>query len=302
MITRSFSLMGTNITLMTERYHTDDSVFACTENMLRRYEKIFSANREDSVLGALNRSAGVRPVKVDADLFELIQIGKRESLNSEHRLNIAIGPLTDLWRIGFPDARLPSPAEIEACLPLLDPNDIELDEGNCEVFLQKKGMQIDLGALAKGYFADKIREYWKEQGVQNGLIDLGRNIHTIGGSKNSDYAFWTIGIADPFRKGGLKTAVRIRNKSIVTSGIYERFLELDGVHYPHILDARNGRPIDTELASVSVIADSSLQAEILSTAMIFLEVEEALYEARRRDGVDVILIDRTGELFTSITD
>lgn len=301
MITKSFSLMGTDISLTTERYHTHDSVFACTEMMLRRYERVFSANREDAMLGALNRSAGIRPLKVDADLFELIQIGKRESLESELRLNIAIGPLTELWRIGFPDARLPSPAEIEACLPLLDPNDIDLDEGNCEVFLRKKGMKIDLGALAKGYFADKIREYWKEQGVQNGLIDLGRNIHTIGGSKNSDYAFWTIGIADPFHKGGLKTAVQIRNKSIVTSGVYERFLELDGVRYPHILDARSGRPIETQIASVSVIADSSLQAESLSTSLIFLGIEEALFEARRRDGVDVILIDRAGELFTSIT-
>ncbi|WP_259761790.1 FAD:protein FMN transferase, partial [Lactococcus lactis] len=141
--------------------------------LLDIYNKRFSANDSGSELSQINHQAGLKPVQIHPELFELIKIGKKESLSTPSNLNIALGPVTQAWHIGFPDAKLPDSQEIQKLLLLSNPEMIILDEENLTVFLQQKGMIIDLGALAKGYIADQII---KKINASSILINLGGNV------------------------------------------------------------------------------------------------------------------------------
>ena len=172
-------LMGTTITisLVDERA---DSLLQKSFDLLKELEYRFNANSQESELMEINYQAGIAPVKVHPDLFELISLGLEHSLAPSSHLNISIGPLIQTWRIGFSDAKVAQPQEIESVLPLINPHSIELDSSTSTVFLKQKGMKIDLGCLAKGYSADKVAQFLREEGVTSALINLGGNILTIG--------------------------------------------------------------------------------------------------------------------------
>lgn len=170
----TFQAMGTLI-LFKVSEKTPDAVLETVRRMVLDFEHRFSANADDSILADLKRHAGIRPIQVDTDIFQLIKVCKHYSLQPGF-LNIAIGPLVHLWRIGFGDARKPNDAEIQEALRLIKPENIILDEENRTVFLTEPGMSIDLGSLAKGFFADIIKQYFQQQGVQSALINLGGNI------------------------------------------------------------------------------------------------------------------------------
>ncbi len=293
--------MGTVIHFVLERYQKADSVLEYSYEMLKDYDRRFSANSEESTLCKINKMAGVHPIKVDEDLFELIKIGKEASIESNLQLNIAIGALVKLWNIGFQTARVPNQSEIEKALDLINPQQIILDEDKKTVFLEKKGMRLDLGAIAKGYFADKLKAFWLEEGVKNGLIDLGRNIHTIGGSKQHNFDFWRIAIHNPFQENSsYAMPLDVRNKSIVTSGTYEKFLVKNDKRYHHLLSSITGEPLESDLVSLSVIANSSLQAEILSTELFSLHTKEIIEEISTINETEVIIIDKFKKIVSSL--
>ena len=176
---RQIRLMGTVID--TWIYHDQpEPILEGAEGLLYQYEKRFSANRPDSELMQINKKAGLEPVSVHPDLYELIKLGQVHSCATNSHLNISIGPLVQLWRIGFSDAKLPTPQEVEARRQLIDPRQIIFNDKAQSVFLQREGMLIDLGALAKGYIADKIMAYLRSEGVPSALINLGGNVLTIG--------------------------------------------------------------------------------------------------------------------------
>ena len=175
---RSERLMGTTITVSICDPQADELLTHCFE-LLRSYEHRFSANDASSELMEINHQAGIAPVQVHPDLFELIALGTLHSQAKNSHLNIAIGPLVQTWRIGFSDARRPAPEEIEQALLKIDPQQIQLDQENYTVFLKRPGMKIDLGALAKGYSADLIATYLRGKGIKDALIDLGGNILTV---------------------------------------------------------------------------------------------------------------------------
>ena len=184
-LTQQIHMMGTTIDLLIEDDQADLKLeIAC--QLLDIYNKRFSANDSGSELSQINHQAGLKPVQIHPELFELIKIGKKESLSTPSNLNIALGPVTQAWHIGFPDAKLPDSQEIQKLLLLSNPEMIILDEENLTVFLQQKGMIIDLGALAKGYIADKISHFLKEKGVTSALINLGGNILTIGQNQQNN--------------------------------------------------------------------------------------------------------------------
>lgn len=160
--TRTIPLMGTNISLYIEGTDAEELAEEAV-NMLIRYEQVFSANSEYSQLAMLKKEAASHPLRVDKELYDLIKIGKEHSLNKDSFLNIAIGPLIKLWRIGFREAHVPEDTEIKAALELLNPEHIQLDDEQQTVHLFKKGMEIDLGAIAKGYFADQVMSFFKKR-------------------------------------------------------------------------------------------------------------------------------------------
>ncbi len=292
--------MGTIINLALDA-PDEKGVLELSFDILKNFERRFSLNDENSMLNLINKNAGIKPIKVDEDLFNLIKIGKDASIKTKTNFNIAIGTLVKLWNIGFNNEKVPSQKEIEQALKLINPKDIILDENIKTVYLQKKGMKIDLGGLAKGYFADLIRNLWIDKGISSGLIDIGRNIHTIGGSKKQNYEFWKIAIKDPLNQNKtLDCDLEIKNKSIVTSGIYERKFEESGKIYHHILSSKTGYPVDSDIASISIISDSSLMAEIYSTALISENANDALYIIKKMKNIDAIIIDKNGQVFNSL--
>ena len=273
--------MGTNIDLMV--VHPEGSrILNHLEDLLHIYNMRFSANRDDSELMQINQAAGVRPVKVHPEMFELIALGKKHSIAKNSLLNIAIGPLIKLWNIGFDNARVPDQDEIDEVLKVIDPNLIELDEENQTIYLAKAGMEIDVGAIAKGYIADRLVDYMKEQGVASGLVNLGGNLVTVGPALNRPDYYWRIGVQNPEEiRGQSSLTLKIYNQSVVTSGIYERKLTIDGQTYHHIFDQKTGYPVNSDTASITIIADQSVDCEIWTTRLFGHEPHHIINEIKQ---------------------
>lgn len=268
--------------------------------ILQELEHRFNANSPNSELMQINHQAGSKPVLVHPDLFELISLGVQHSLAPKSHLNIAIGPLVDLWRIGFSDARVPSAQEINKVLPLINPQYIHLNRQKRTVFLEKRGMKIDLGCLAKGYSADKVASFLKQQGVTSALIDLGGNILTIGGKQNPNPAPWQIGIQDPVKpRGNHLLTLPIVSKSLVTSGIYVRHLETEDNDYHHILDSQTGYPIQTDLVSLTVLSDKSVDGEIWTTRLFGETSPSILWQIEQRKDLEAILVFKDGRVVST---
>lgn len=295
----SEQLMGTTVTISLIE-EQGDLLLQQAFDLLRELEYRFSANSQESELMEINYQAGIAPVKVHPDLFELISLGLEHSLAPSSHLNISIGPLIQTWRIGFSDAKVASPQEIAAVLPLIDPHLIQLNPLASTVFLEKKRMKLDLGCLAKGYSADKIANFLKEQGVTSALINLGGNILTIGKNQAKAGQAWQIGIQDPRNpRGNHLLTISATDKSVVTSGIYERHLTINGRDYHHIFDSKTGYPVETNLASLTIISDKSVDGEIWTTRLFGERSASILWQVESLDGIEAILIDKEGHLACS---
>lgn len=291
----SLRLMGASITL-TIFHKNAQQLLLQSEQLLHLYKNRFSANDADSELMAINLQAGKKSVRVHPELFELIELGKKHSIAANSHLNIAIGPLVQTWRIGFSDAKLPSKEEIQTLLQITNPEDIVLNHSKQEVYLSKVGMRIDLGALAKGYIADKLKEFLVEQGVQSGMINLGGNILTIG--ENPTYQRpWRIGIQNPILDRGEHVAViAISDASVVTSGIYERQLVVDGKTYHHIFDRKTGYPMETEVASLTIVAKKSVDCEIWTTRLFGQNPYNIIEEIEQQPGLEAFVITKNQKM------
>lgn len=285
-------MMGTTISLT---IHHENAQALLTEsfNKLKEYELIFSANDDRSDLMKLNRNAGIQSVKVHPHLFELISIGKHFSCQPSSKLNIAIGPLVKAWGIGFPNARRPENEEIVDLLLLTDPEKIILNEETHHVYLTDKKMEIDLGCLAKGYIADLLKTYLMKEDVSSALINLGGNIVTIGQNIKSGKP-WRIGLQVPFKeRKNHEMILPLEDSSIVTSGVYERELNLEGKHYHHILDPKTGYPVETSVQSISIISDRSVIGEAYTSMLFGEDIETALNMMDNTFGIEGIIISET---------
>lgn len=291
--------MGTTIDIQINSKNAQKQIQEVIE-LLELCKNRFSANDFNSELMAINNNAGIKPIQVHPDLFELITRGKEHSLARPSNLNIAIGPLVQTWRIGFSDAKLPSPSEISEAMILSDPTHILLDSKNQSVFLNQIGMKIDLGALAKGYIADKIIIYLKNEMIDSAIINLGGNVLVHGDNPNRSEGYWVIGIQHPKKKRGQNIgAVKIKNQSVVTSGTYERRLIIDDKEYHHIFDRQTGYPIQTEMASISIVSKQSVDCEIWTTRLFGLSIKEALDILNAVSYIEGIIITKDDRIYLS---
>ena len=184
-------------------------------------------------------------------------------------------------------------------MPRLDPADIVLDDNKNSVFFAKEGLEIDLGAIAKGYFSDKIMDFFKEKDPISAMIDIGGNLLVYGESPKQNLD-WDVGIQNPFLPRGQCVAkVKIRNQSVVTSGIYERTFEHNGNKYHHIFDSHSGYPIENNVASLTIIADKSVDCDIYTTKLFGLDPRKILAEVNKIEGMEAIVITVDGQLATT---
>ncbi|OCG19712.1 thiamine biosynthesis protein ApbE [Gilliamella sp. Fer1-1] len=258
------TLMGTTVSLTL--IEPNDTVAQAVFDSIKLLEDKLTVNRLISEVMSINLAAGSHPVTVSSSVFSLIEQAQKVSLHFNSCFNFAIGPLVKLWKIGFNGQQVPPAKLIKQRLLLTDPNNIELDTNNRSVFLKKFGMEIDLGAIAKGYIADVAKLILHKYQVYQGIINLGGNVLTLGSPLTNENSYWHVGLKKPFATDDkLSGVIKVKNKSVVTSGIYERFFIQNNHLYHHILDPKTGYPLDNELDSVTVISNSSLEGDIYST-------------------------------------
>ncbi len=248
-----------------------------TMDVLRNVESTMSAHTATSLVSEINNNAGIKPVQVSDDLYEVIKMAKNIAEETNGAFDPTVGALTKLWQIGTDEEHVPSPEEIDNGLSKVDYKKIILDDAKKTVFLEEEGMSIDLGGIAKGYSADKSFDYLSNKGVKKAILDFGGNISLIG-SKDEENS-WRVGIRKPDRNTAeliVYAAVSGKDESVVSSGDYERFFEEDGKFYHHIISPYTGYPTDNEIRGASVILPSSMQADAYATALMVMGKEKAI--------------------------
>ena len=291
-------MMGSPILL---KLYEDHQVAAkAAFQRIKQLENLLTVNRDDSQLMAVNQAAGKHPVQVSNAVFELVAQAKNVSLLPDSAFNLAIGPVVKCWKIGFRGDKVPPADTIQHQLALTHPEDVILDDVNQTIFLQQAGMEIDLGAIAKGYIADAVRDRLREFGIQNGLINLGGNVLTLGSPQHEPQQGWNIGLQKPFgHHDEFIGVMNVIGKSVVTSGIYERYFEQNGEIYHHILDAKTGYPLNNELLSVTVISDDSIDGDIYTTLLYGLGIEKSLALLQQHPNIEAIFVTRNQEVVVS---
>jgi thiamine biosynthesis lipoprotein len=228
-----------------------------------------------SELDLVNLNAGIGPVAVGAGLLEVLEEARRYAELSGGAFDPTVGPLVALWGIGGENPRVPAGEEIQAALALVDWRDLVIDRAAGTAFLRRRGQALDLGAIAKGYAADQAAAVLRRGRLRRALVDLGGNIFALGERPGRES--WRIGVQDPLEeRGNYLGVLRVKDKSVVTSGVYERYFEEGGRRYHHILSTRDGYPVQNGLLSVTIVAGRSIDADALSTACFALGPERGL--------------------------
>ena len=287
-LSRTELFMGT-VVKVTLYDHASEELLDEVFEHISEVEDLVSINKEDTEIVQLNKNAGIKGVKLSDFSYNLVKVALEYSKLSDGGYDVSIGPLVKLWSIGLPEAKVPSEDEIEEVIKNIDYTKVKIDDSNKEVFLSEKGMMIDLGSIAKGYIADDIVNILKENKVERAIIDLGGNIYAMG-TKNEENN-WKIGVQNPFEdRGRIVGAIEVSNKSVVTTGIYERFIEEDGEKYHHILNPKTGYPYETDIAGVTIVADKSVDADALSTLVFTKGLDEGLQLVEKLESVDAIFV------------
>lgn len=304
-----YSMDGISDMTDEEQQKKVNSVITDAFKICDQYEKILSKTKEGSDIYAINHSGG-KPVEVNPETIEVLLKGIEYGKLSEGSFDITIGCVSDLWDFHDQDdegnkvGTLPDAEALAEAVKHVNYENIEINENT--VTLVDPEAEIDLGGIAKGYIADRVAEYLEEQGVTSAVISLGGNIVTIGEKgKNLEDGKGTefsIGIKDPLSESGeLLGIVSCKDKTVVTSGTYERYFEVDGKKYHHVLDPKTGYPIDNDLLSITIISEKgrSVDCDGLSTTCLSLGKDKALALVQSLDGVEAICVDNKGEVFLS---
>ncbi|MFL0194532.1 FAD:protein FMN transferase [Clostridium sp. WILCCON 0269] len=294
-ISKTEYMLGTICTITVYDKKTN-TVIDKAFNRIKEIENKMSVNKLGTELDAVADSAGKNFVKVSDDTFYVLQKGKYYSQKSSGSFDITIGPLVKLWGIGTDHAKLPSQQEIDEKKSLVNYKDLILDEQNKKVMLAKPGMSLDLGGIAKGYSADEAARILKENGVKHAIVNLGGNVVVINNNVNGRP--WKIGIQNPFETTGeVMGTVEVTNKTIVTSGIYERYFEKNGKKYHHILNPFTGYPMDNNLASVTLVTNVSIDADAMTKNIFYLGVDKGIKYVKTIQGLDAIFITKNKEVY-----
>lgn len=273
----------------------DEKVLNGVMDLCDKYEKMFSRTRSDSEIYKLN--AGTLPQEdgyyiLSDECAELIEKGLYYSRLSKGAFDITIEPVSSLWDFTSGEKVIPDAKDISDAVNHVGFEKVKL-EGN-RIRFEQEGMGIELGAIAKGYIADKMKEFLISKGVESAIIDLGGNVLCVG--EHPDGNAFHVGIQKPFaeRNETLATA-EIRDRSVVSSGIYERYFEKDGKIYHHILNPKNGYPYENNLVSVTIISEESVDGDGLSTTCFALGLDQGLALINSLPDTQAVFITEDGK-------
>lgn len=292
-------LMGTMARIQVFNANQEDALedaFARVEEL----DEMFAMENPDSEISAINEASGIEPVEVSDEVFHVMEVAMEYAEQSNGTFDPTIGVITELWHIGQEDAAVPEEEELDQVLDLVDYTLVEMDEEAQTIYLPVEGMTLDLGAIAKGFITDEAARILVEHGVDTAIVDMGGDIFVLGSSARGPEEPWNVGIQDPFEgRGEIIGMLPITNEAIVTSGIYERVLEEDGNSYHHLLNPETGYPFENEIAGISVIAESALDGDAMSTVIFSLGVEAGLDFANTLEDVEVVFVTEDQEVYAS---
>ena len=271
----------------------DESLIDNCFSLCREYENKFSRTKEGSEIYQLNKDG---KANVSRETLELIQEGLYYSKLSNGSFDITIEPVSSLWNFNADKPVLPDATQLEKATKKVNYKNVKID-GN-EIEFLEEGMGIDLGAIAKGYIADRLKDYLTENGVKSAVINLGGNVLCIGRNTNDEN--FAIGVQKPERDSAqVAKVLSIDDKSVVSSGTYERYITVDGVDYHHILNPKTGYGYQNGLVEVTIISDKSVEGDGLSTTCLSLGLEKGMKLLNSTEGVCGMFIDKNGKIYYS---
>nr|WP_250419142.1 FAD:protein FMN transferase [Pontibacter sp. KCTC 32443] len=291
-------LMGTRFELVAvaESEQLANKAIDAGINEIKRIEALISEWQPTSQTSAINRAAGSMPVSVDPELYDLIFRSIKISKLTGGAFDISFAAAYNIWKFDGSMTKMPSPEEVAASVKHIGYEHIILDPKNHSVFLEDPEMRIGFGAIGKGYAANRARDVMRKMGIKAGIVNAAGDMITWG--KQPDGQPWYVGIADPAEKDKVFSWLTASETAIVTSGDYEKYAEIDGKRYGHIIDPRTGYPA-TGLKSVTIICPDAELADALATATFVLGPEEGMYLINQLKGVECLMITDKNEMLTS---
>ncbi|MDP5082549.1 MAG: FAD:protein FMN transferase [Winogradskyella sp.] len=263
---------------------------------ITRIEKLISSWDANSQTSEINRNAGIKPVKVDKELFNLIERAKGISKLTDGAFDISYASMDRIWKFDGSMTIMPSEEDIKASVEKVGYQNIILNKDNGTVFLKLEGMKIGFGAIGKGYAADKAKALLMSNGVTSGIINASGDMNTWGKQPNGDE--WKVAITNPMDKNKVFALLPITNGAVVTSGDYEKYVNFNGKRYTHIIDPRTGYPA-TGIISVTVFAPKAELADALATSVFVMGKEAGLDRINQLPAIECIIIDDKGNITKS---
>lgn len=295
---RTLKLMGSifDITVVAEDSIEANVYIDIAITEISRIEKIISSWDENSQTSEINRNAGIKPVKVDTELFNLIERAIGISKLTDGAFDISYAAMDKIWKFDGSMKKMPTEEEISNSVALVGYKNIILDKNNGTIFLKNKGMKIGFGAIGKGYAADMSKQLLISKGVVAGIINASGDMNTWG--KQPDGSEWKVAITNPLNKNKAFALLPISNAAVATSGSYEKYVEFDGKKYTHIIDPRTGYPA-TGIISVTIFAPKGELADALATSVFVMGIEAGLDRINQLPNIECIIIDEKGNISKS---
>ncbi len=263
---------------------------------ITRIEKLISSWDPNSQTSEIIRQAGVQPVKVDKELFDLISRALQISKITDGAFDISYASMDRIWKFDGSMTEMPNAEIVALAASKINYKNILHNAGDQTVFLKEKGMKIGFGAIGKGYAAQKAKELMRQMGIENGVVNASGDL--IAWGKDVNNQIFKVGIADPQNKEKMLSWLNIEDAAVVTSGDYERFVMFEGIRYAHIIDPRTGYPT-TGIKSVTIITANPELADAISTSVFVLGEQKGLQLINQLPGVECLIITDSDELKTS---
>lgn len=264
---------------------------------ISRIEQLLSTFKPDSQTNLINDNAGIKPLRVDKEVFELIQRSLKISNLTQGAFDITYGSIDKtLWNFDTKMTSLPDATTAKNMVKLIDYQKVTLNQNEQTVFLQDEGMRIGFGGIGKGYAAEMAKQLMIREGVKGGVVNASGDLTTWG--NQPDGKQWTIGIADPNHKNKTFSSLNISNMAVATSGDYEKFVMIGGRRYSHTINPKTGLPV-TGIKSVTIIAPNAELADSLATPVTVMGVKVGLDLINQLKGIACVIIDDNNKMFTS---
>jgi len=264
---------------------------------IRRIEKLLTTFSDDSETNEVNRHAGIKPVKVSRETFELIKRSIKISEITQGAFDISYGSIDKrLWNFDQTMTALPDKETAKKMVRLINYRNIILDSENCTVFLREAGMRIGFGGIGKGYAAERAKQVMKEQGVTSGVVNASGDMSAWGLQPNGEK--WTIGIADPESVDKVFSYMTITDMAVATSGNYEKFVMIGGKRYSHTINPRTGLPV-SGIKSVTIITTNAEIADAMATPVTIMGVQAGLDLINQMKDIEAVIVDDYNRLYTS---